>query len=263
MTNDKAGKTMRGGDSRLQEKVVLVTGATGGIGVEIVRRLASEGASVVVTDLDLAECEDLVAALPEPGNHLAVALDIASERGWIDAVSAVEQRFSGLDAVINNAAIGSLGSVVDEDLDRYNRVIEVSQTGTWLGMKHAGALVEKSGGGSIVNMCSILGTVGGLGNSLAYAAAKGAVRTMTKNAALYWATKGVRVNSIHPGFIETQQLLDRFEGTERHQAMVANTPMGRLGQATEVAAAVAFLAGDDATFITGSELNIDGGWTAA
>jgi NAD(P)-dependent dehydrogenase (short-subunit alcohol dehydrogenase family) len=103
--------------------------------------------------------------------------------------------------------------------------------------------------------------VGGLGNSLAYAAAKGAVRTMTKNAALHWATKGVRVNSIHPAFIETRQLLDRYEGSDRHRAMLEHTPMGRLGRAEEVAAAVAFLAGDDSTFITGTELYVDGGWT--
>jgi NAD(P)-dependent dehydrogenase (short-subunit alcohol dehydrogenase family) len=249
--------------SRLQDKVVLVTGATGGIGVEIVRRLAAEGAAVVATDLELGACETVIAGLDEPARHQALRLDITSEADWDETVALVAERFSRLDAVVNNGAIGSLGSVVDEDLDRYNRVIEVSQTGTWLGMKHAGALVERTGGGSIVNICSILGTVGGLGNSFAYAAAKGAVRTMTKNAALYWATKGVRVNSIHPGFIETQQLLDRFEGSERHQAMVDNTPMGRLGHAEEVAAAVAFLAGDDATFITGSELTVDGGWTAA
>ncbi|MDV7133890.1 SDR family NAD(P)-dependent oxidoreductase [Williamsia muralis] len=254
---------MTDGRTRLQNKVVLVTGATGGIGVEIVRRLASEGATLVVTDLAPDGCEKLVAELDSAQNHLVLGLDIASEAEWVDAVAAVAQRFSRLDAVVNNGAIGSLESVVDESLDRYNRVIEVSQTGTWLGMKHAGALVEQSGGGSIVNICSILGTVGGMGNSFAYAAAKGAVRTMTKNAALYWATRGVRVNSIHPGFIETQQLLERYEGTERHRAMLANTPMGRLGQAAEVAAAVAFLAGDDSTFITGSELNVDGGWTAA
>ena len=254
---------MTDGRTRLQGKVVLVTGATGGIGVEIVRRLASEGATLVVTDLALDGCEKLVAGLDSPQNHQALGLDIASEQQWIYAVDRVSERFSRLDAVVNNGAIGSLESVVDQSLDRYNRLIEVSQAGTWLGMKHAGALVEQSGGGSIVNICSILGTVGGMGNSFAYAAAKGAVRTMTKNAALHWATKGVRVNSIHPGFIETQQLLDRYEGTERHRAMLANTPMGRLGRASEVAAAVAFLAGDDATFITGSELNVDGGWTAA
>jgi NAD(P)-dependent dehydrogenase (short-subunit alcohol dehydrogenase family) len=142
-------------------------------------------------------------------------------------------------------------------------VIGIGQTGTWLGMKHAGPLIERSGGGSIVNMCSILGTVGGLGNSVAYAAAKGAVRTMTKNAALHWAKAGVRVNSLHPGFIGTPPLLERWEGSERHREMLAGTPMGRLGRGEEIAAVVAFLAGDDSTFVTGSEIYADGGWTAA
>ncbi|MEU4343495.1 SDR family oxidoreductase [Nocardia sp. NPDC023852] len=249
--------------SRLQGKVVLVTGSTGGIGVEIVRRLAEEGASVVVTDLDATACARLVTASAHPERHLALGLDITQENQWRDVVAGVRERFAGLDGLVNNGAIGSLASVVDEDLDRYNRVIQVSQAGTWLGMKHAGALIEQSGGGAVVNLCSILGTVGGLGNSLAYAAAKGAVRTMTKNAALHWATKGVRVNSIHPGFIETEQLLERYGGSERHKAMLTKTPMGRLGRGEEVAAAVAFLAGDDSTFVTGTELYVDGGWTCA
>ncbi|MFI9531936.1 SDR family NAD(P)-dependent oxidoreductase [Nocardia fusca] len=254
---------MTTGAARLRDKVVLVTGSTGGIGVEIVRRLAAEGAVLVVTDLGEAACAELAAGLDEPDRHLTRPLDISSEDEWRESVDAVRRRYGRLDALVNNGAIGSLASVVDEDLERYNRVIEVSQTGTWLGMKHAGALIEDSGGGAIVNLCSILGTVGGLGNSLAYAAAKGAVRTMTKNAALHWATKGVRVNSIHPGFIETEQLRARYEGTERHRAMLDHTPMGRLGRATEVAAAVAFLAGDDSTFVTGTELYVDGGWTCA
>ncbi|SNS77547.1 SDR family NAD(P)-dependent oxidoreductase [Rhodococcoides kyotonense] len=250
-------------NTRLQDKVVLVTGATGGLGTSIVGRLADEGASIVVTDVDQASCEKLVAAQENPEAHLAFALDITQEHAWRDAVAAVSQRYSRLDALVNNGAIGSLGTVVDENLDTYNRVVEIGQTGTWLGMKHAGAFIEESGGGSIVNICSILGSVGGLGNSVAYAAAKGAVRTMTKNAALHWATKGVRVNSLHPGFIGTEQLLERYEGSERHRAMLAHTPMGRLGTASEVAAAVAFLAGDDSTFVTGSELYVDGGWTCA
>ncbi|OAK56904.1 SDR family NAD(P)-dependent oxidoreductase [Rhodococcoides kyotonense] len=249
--------------SRLSDKIVLVTGATGGLGASIVGRLASEGASVVVTDVDQVPCEKLVAEQDNPEAHLALSLDITQEGQWRDVVAAVTERYSRLDALVNNGAIGSLGTVVDETVETFNRVVEVGQTGTWLGMKHAGAFVEQSGGGSIVNICSILGSVGGLGNSVAYAAAKGAVRTMTKNAALHWATKGVRVNSLHPGFIGTEQLLERYEGSERHQAMVANTPMGRLGTASEVAAAVAFLAGDDSTFVTGSELYVDGGWTCA
>ncbi len=251
------------GATRLDGKVALVTGATGGIGVEIVRRLADEGASVVITDIDGAPMEDLRSELAEPDRHDVAGLDIADEGAWELTVGRVMERYERLDILVNNGAIGSIGSVVDEDLESYRRVIDISQTGTWLGMKHAGAQIESSGGGSIVNLCSILGTVGGLGNSVAYAAAKGAVRTMTKNAALYWAQRGVRVNSVHPGFIGTEQLKQRYEGTERHAAMLANTPMGRLGTAADVAAAVAFLAGDDALFVTGTELYVDGGWTCA
>ncbi|MGZ8178807.1 SDR family NAD(P)-dependent oxidoreductase [Williamsia sp. SKLECPSW1] len=248
---------------RLTDKIAVVTGATGGIGVEIVRRLADEGAVVVVTDVPGAPLESVRDGLADPSAHMVAELDITNESDWRRVTADVVERFSGLDILVNNGAIGSLGTVVDEDLDTYQRVIDVSQTGTWLGMKHAGAVIEETGGGAVVNLCSILGTVGGLGNSVAYAAAKGAVRTMTKNAALYWAQRGVRVNSVHPGFIGTEQLLQRYDGTERHAAMVANTPMGRLGTASDVAAAVAFLAGDDAQYVTGTELYVDGGWTCA
>ncbi|ORJ92567.1 short-chain dehydrogenase [Prescottella equi] len=251
------------GVGRLAGKIALVTGATGGIGVEIVRRLAEEGASVVITDVDGTPMNALRSDMCEPDRHYVVSLDIADESGWERAVAGVVDCYGRLDILVNNGAIGSFGTVVDEDLQRYQRVIDIGQTGTWLGMKHAGAQIEATGGGSIVNVCSILGTIGGLGNSVAYAAAKGAVRTMTKNAALYWAQRGVRVNSVHPGFIGTEQLKQRYEGTERHAAMLANTPMGRLGNAADVAAAVAFLAGDDALYVTGTELYVDGGWTCA
>ena len=164
---------------------------------------------------------------------------------------------------MNNAALGSLATVEDETEEHWERVVSVDQTGVWLGMKHCGPRIRRSGGGSIVNMCSILGTVGGFGNSVAYHAAKGAVRTMTKNAALHWAADGVRVNSLHPGFIATGPLLERYEGTERHEAMVAKTPMGRLGRPEEIAAVVAFLVSEDSSYMTGSEIYADGGWTAA
>ena len=245
---------------RFAGKVALVSGATGGIGAQTVRRLAAEGARVVITDVDPGPCAELAAGLD--GEHLAVALDVQDEDRWRAAVDAACAELGGLHVLVNNAGIGSLGTVESETRERWDAVIGVDQLGTWLGMKHGGPAIERSGGGAIVNVCSILGTVGGLGNSFAYAAAKGAVRTMTKNAALHWATRGVRVNSLHPGFVETPQLLGRFGGTPRHAAMLDGTPMGRLGAPEEIAATIAFLASDDAGFVTGSELYADGGWTA-
>jgi len=249
-------------EQRMRGKVVLLTGATGGLGRAMAHRLAEEGAQVVLTDLDEQACKQLADGLPGPGRHVSAALDVAQESQWIELVATVEREFGRLDGLVNNAGIGSIATVEDETVEHWDKVMSVDSTGVWLGMKHLGPVIVASGGGSIVNVSSILGTVGGLGNSAAYHAAKGAVRTLTKNAALLWATAGVRVNSLHPGFIGTDELLERFEGTPRHEAMLANTPVGRLGRADEIAAVVAFLISDDSTFVTGSEVYADGGYTA-
>lgn len=247
--------------NRYTDRRVLITGAGGGLGAEICRRLATEGARLVAADLPGPALDSVLEDVPG-GEHLAVALDVSSEDDWRAAVDQVGRELGGLDVLVNNAAIGSLNTVEDEEREHWDRVMAVDATGVWMGMKHAGPLIERSGGGAIVNVASILGSTGGLGNSVAYHAAKGAVRTMTKNAALHWATRGVRVNSLHPGFIETRQLLERYEGSERHRAMVANTPMGRLGRPAEIAGVVAFLGSDDAGYMTGAEVYADGGWTA-
>jgi 3alpha(or 20beta)-hydroxysteroid dehydrogenase len=248
-------------DQRMKDKVVFLSGATGGLGRAAAERLAEEGARLVLTDLDEQACKELAADLPG-GPHLTARLDVADESQWIEVAAAIQREYGRLDGLVNNAAIGSIATVEDETLERWENVMSIGSTGVWLGMKHLGPLIVASGGGSIVNVSSILGTIGGLGNSAAYHAAKGAVRTLTKNAALHWATQGVRVNSLHPGFIGTAQLLERYEGTERHEAMVANTPLGRLGRGEEIASVVAFLISDDSTFMTGSEVYADGGYTA-
>jgi NAD(P)-dependent dehydrogenase (short-subunit alcohol dehydrogenase family) len=250
-------------DQRIRDKVVVLTGATGGLGRATAARLAEEGARLVLTDLDEQACQELAAGLAgHPAGHLSLRLDVADEHQWIDLAAWVERECGRLDALVNNAGVGSLATVEEETLERWETVMSIDSTGVWLGMKHLGPLIAASGGGSIVNLSSILGTIGGFGNSAAYHAAKGAVRTLTKNAALHWATSGVRVNSVHPGFIGTPELLERYAGTPRHDAMLANTPVGRLGRGEEIAAVVAFLVSDDSTFVTGSELYADGGYTA-
>jgi NAD(P)-dependent dehydrogenase (short-subunit alcohol dehydrogenase family) len=244
---------------RLSGKVSVVTGATGGIGEAIARRLAAEGARVVVTDVDAQRCKTLAADLP---GAIGLALDVTSEDAWLSAVAAVEAELGGISVLVNNAGIGEPWTVETETMETWEKVIAVSQRGVWLGMKHTGPAIERAGGGSIVNIASIFGTVGGFGTHFSYHAAKGAVRLMTKNAALHWGKRGVRVNSVHPGFIETPLSRELWHGTSRYTAMVDGTPLGRLGRTDEVPGAVVFLASEDASFVTGSELYVDGGWTA-
>ena len=245
---------------RLNGRVALITGATGGIGAATARRLAAEGAIVVVTDLDEGRCAALAKELGPTAR--AYPLDVSDEDAWRRVVAEIVAGPGGPHILVNNAGIGHFTTVESETLETWQAVEAVTQRGVWLGMKHAGPAIEAAGGGAIVNVCSIFGTVGGFGSSFSYHAAKGAVRVMTKNAALHWAQRGVRVNSVHPGFIATGTLIERTSGTAREQAMVDGTPMRRLGRPAEVAAAIAFLAGDDSTFVTGSELYVDGGWTA-
>jgi 3alpha(or 20beta)-hydroxysteroid dehydrogenase len=236
---------------------VLITGAGRGIGRATAVKLAAAGWDVIAGVRDAAAAP--APAAGSAGSITPVVFDVTSAEDVAALGDWVPERLDGL---VNNAGIGSLATVEEETVEHWDAVMSVDSTGVWLGMKHLGPMIAASGGGSIVNLCSILGTVGGLGNSAAYAAAKGAVRTISKNAALHWATSGVRVNSLHPGFIETAQLLERYEGTPRHRAMQENTPVGRLGRAEEIASVVAFLVSDDSTFVTGSEIYADGGYTA-
>jgi NAD(P)-dependent dehydrogenase (short-subunit alcohol dehydrogenase family) len=163
--------------------------------------------------------------------------------------------------LVNNAGIGTFADVEEETRADWDGLIAINQTGVWLGMKIVGRQMREQGRGAIVNVSSIFGAVGGFGGSIAYHASKGAVRLMTKSAALRWATSGVRVNSIHPGFIETP-MIEATKGTPIEAEILAMTPMARLGRPEEIAAVIAFLASDDAAYMTGSEVYVDGGWIA-
>jgi NAD(P)-dependent dehydrogenase (short-subunit alcohol dehydrogenase family) len=247
---------------RLEGRVALVTGAASGIGRATSERLASEGAVVVVTDVQDEAGEETAAAIRAAGGDaLYVHLDVTDEEGWGAAVERVLAERGRLDVLVNNAGLGDLAPIEETTIADWERTIAIDQTGVFLGMKSCAEALKASEHGSVINISFIFGTSGGFGTSPAYHAAKGAVRTLTKNVALHWAGEGVRVNSIHPGFIRTP-ILDQAKETDVWEAMTAMTPMGRLGEPEEIAAAVAYLASDDASFVTGLELYVDGGYIA-
>jgi NAD(P)-dependent dehydrogenase (short-subunit alcohol dehydrogenase family) len=250
-------------DTGLDGKVALVTGAGSGIGAATARLLADEGASVVLSDVNDVHGHEVTSAIVKNGGSAAyMDLDVAEEGAWLSVVADIVEKHGALHVLVNNAGFGDGGNVETVSLDEWNRVISVIQTGMWLGMKHAGPAIKASGGGSIVNISSIYGTTGGFGTSPAYHAGKGAIRTLSKNAALHWATSGVRVNSVHPGFIATPLTAAVRDDSDRESAILGSTPMGRWGRPDEIAAAVVFLSSDRASFITGSEMYVDGGFTA-
>ncbi|WP_129136953.1 glucose 1-dehydrogenase [Luteimonas sp. YGD11-2] len=239
----------------LDGRTALVTGGARGIGAAIVRRLHAEGANVVITDLLDAEGEALAAGLGQ--RALFVHHDVADEAGWQAAVAAAVERFGALHVLVNNAGVYQPGAVEDTSTATFEWMVRVNQTGTFLGMKHALEPMKAAGGGSIVNISSIAGMVGFPG-ACAYVGTKWAVRGMTKTVALEFARHRIRVNSVHPGFIDTPMLAGNSD--EANAAGIAATPLKRVGQPDDIAAAVAYLAGDGASFVTGTELVVDGGY---
>jgi NAD(P)-dependent dehydrogenase (short-subunit alcohol dehydrogenase family) len=248
--------------TNLEGRVALVTGGARGIGASAVRSLAERGAAVLVTDVLDEEGARLADELCREGHRAGyVHLDVSDDGQWTAAVDAAVTLFGRLDILVNNAGIGTMPDVEQETTDGWDRTIAINQEGVWLGMRAAIPELRKVGGGSIVNVSSIFGAVGGFGGSVAYHASKGAVRLMSKNAAIRYAPERIRVNSIHPGFIDTP-MLEQVKGTDIEQLITDNTPMGRLGSPDEVGAVIAFLASDEASYMTGSEVFVDGGWTA-
>jgi 3(or 17)beta-hydroxysteroid dehydrogenase len=248
---------------RLPEKVALVSGGARGIGAATARLFAQEGARVVLGDLLDPEGRIVEAEIVARGGEAAfVHLDVTSERDWEHAVATAASRFGRLDILVNNAGIGGAGRLEDTTLEDWNRVMDVNAKGVFLGTKAAIPAMRRGGAGSIVNISSQLGLVGMDDSSPQYQASKGAVRLLTKLTALQYAKERIRANSVHPGPIVTPMTAGRRADPATRERMVSRIPLGRYGEAEEVAYGVLYLASDEARFVTGSELVIDGGWTA-
>lgn len=247
---------------QLAGRVAIVTGGARGIGAASARHLAAEGAAVVIADVLDDEGQALAADLCADGADAFYRhLDVTDEQAWAHLAGETTERLGRVDILVNNAGIGTLEDVEQETVEGWQRVIDVNQKGVWLGMRAMAPEMRRNGGGSIVNVSSIFGAVGGFGASIAYHASKGAVRLMTKNAALRYASEGIRVNSVHPGFVDTP-MVEQAKGGDMEAAILAGCPMGRWGRPEEIGSVITFLAGPGATFMTGSEVYVDGGWTA-
>jgi 3(or 17)beta-hydroxysteroid dehydrogenase len=248
---------------RLEGKVALITGAAHGMGETEAKMFAKEGAKVVVADILEAEGQQAVAGLAEVGGEaIFVRLDVTKEEDWQKAVETTVARFGKLNILVNNAGISGSSSAGLLDTAAWDTVMEVNAKGVFLGLKYAIPAMQQAGGGSIVNISSISGFVGQDYIHMAYNASKGAVRIMTKSAAVQYAKDGIRVNSVHPGVMPPMRTSRVAANAEHRQRMLAKVPMGREGRREEVGYAVLFLASDEASYITGTEVVVDGGYLA-
>ena len=247
---------------RLEGKVALITGASNGMGAAEAKLFAQEGAMVAIGDRLEADGRKVEAEIVEAGGQaIFVALDVTDEENWARAVDQVVARFGKLDVLVNNAGISGSGETDFRSTDAWDRLMNVNAKGVFLGTKAAIPHMRNAGGGSIINISSIFGIVGS-GGSTSYHASKGAVRLFTKSTAIQYAKESIRANSIHPGPIDTPMTEASREEREINQRFLNNTPMGRWARPEEVAFGVLYLASDESSFVTGSELVIDGGWTA-
>ncbi|WP_440705938.1 SDR family NAD(P)-dependent oxidoreductase [Heyndrickxia oleronia] len=249
---------------RLENKVAIITGGGTGIGRETALLFAKEGAKVVVTDINQDSGNQTVKDLQANGNEaLFIHHDVSNEDDWKKVAKETIDQFGKVDILFNNAGIYKIKPLAEIELDEWNRLMSINVTGVFLGMKHIMPLMAKQKKGSVINASSIAGLMGSPGHVL-YGASKGAVRIMTKDAAMEYAHVGVRVNSIHPGYIDTgmADYASEVTGSSKDELGKNLFPLGHLGSVKDVANTVLFLASDESAFSTGAEFVIDGGATA-
>jgi cyclopentanol dehydrogenase len=248
---------------RVKDKIILVTGAAMGMGRTHAELLAREGARVFVTDTDETAGEAVAQGIRDAGGHgRFFRLDVADEDNWAAAIAAVDEKAGRLDVLVNNAGVLLLKPLHETSTAEFDRLFAINVRGTFFGIRAATPLMRRSGGGSIINVSSIYGLVAGR-NAGAYVASKGAIRLMTKSCAVDLAPYGIRVNSIHPGVIETPMTAHLLHGDpQTARALLGPTLLDRPARPEEVSQAVLFLASDESSYVHGAELTVDGGYTA-
>ena len=247
---------------RLESKTAIITGAAGGMGAEEARLFAREGASVVVADVTDEDGEAVVRQIVDTGGEaIYLHADVTSVESWDALVQTTVEKYGTIDILVNNAGLSS-GSYLDpHDIEGWTRIMDVNCNGVYLGTRAIIPIMQEAGGGSIVNISSIMGFVAGEGGHPAYHASKGAVRIFTKATAVRYGPEGIRANSVHPGFMPPMRSAKQIP-TDGREELKRQTPLRRIGETIEVAYGVLFLASDEASFVTGTELVIDGGFIA-
>jgi NAD(P)-dependent dehydrogenase (short-subunit alcohol dehydrogenase family) len=258
-----ANPNRRNQDMRLADKVAIISGAASGMGAATARRFAKEGAKVVIADMLTEEGNAVAQSVATAGGDaIFLTLDVTDEAGWKQVVDETVRRYGRLDILVNNAGIS--GSATNDMLgsEMWHRVMAVDATGVFLGTAAAVRQMQQNGGGSIVNLSSISGNVGQTMVHMSYNAAKGAVRTMTKSTAVQFGKDRIRCNSVHPGLMPPMRTSGATADPVVRAKMLKSVPLGRTGEVDEVANAILFLASDEASYITGAELYVDGGYLA-
>ncbi|KPN94692.1 SDR family NAD(P)-dependent oxidoreductase [Lysinibacillus sp. ZYM-1] len=247
---------------RLNGKVAIITGAAMGMGASEARLFAQEGAKVIATDVQIEALNNLVKEIKENGGDIiGLSHNVTSEDEWKAVIAEAVKAYGKVDVLVNNAGISSPKTIANMEMDEWNKVMDINLNGCIIGMKYVIPEMQKAGGGSIVNISSIGGIVGMAGTS-PYTAAKGALRVLSKSAAVEYGKENIRVNSVHPGIIVTPMTAPTMEEGGALPFYKTYTQLPYFGAPEDVAYGVVFLASDESRFMTGAELVIDGGWTA-